>query len=114
MDQNTPSKSKGAIFPLVVCALPFLLFDLYRWFVFDSFASAQIVTPRLEEEHRRVHLGVFFLLTFFPFAAICFFTSTVILICRARRSRVARWSLVFPATCLMAVLAVLFLVLSGH
>jgi hypothetical protein len=90
MEQTTSTKPKGYMLPLIVFLLPLLLFVPYRWLVFDSAASGHIVTPRLDEEHRRVHLGVVWLFTFGPFAIICFLTSLVMFIRRIRRSRIAR------------------------
>ena len=114
MEQSTSPKPKGVVPPLIIFLLPFVLLLPYHWLIYDSSASGHIVTPRLDDDHRRVHLTVFWVLTFFPFAIICFLTSTVMLVRRARYSKAARWSLALPGACFLAVLVLLILVLSGR
>jgi len=114
MEQSAPTTAKGVKFPLFIFLLPFLLLVPYHWLIYSSSASGQVVTPRLDDDHRSVHLTVFWILTYFPFAAVCFLTSTVMLIRRARHSRAARWSLALPGACFLAVLVLLIFVLSGR
>jgi hypothetical protein len=87
MEQSTSTKPKGFLLPLIALVLPFVLFLPYHWFIFDSPASGHIVTLRLEEDHRRTHLFVFWLLTFGPFTIVCFLTSLVSFILRLRRRK---------------------------
>jgi hypothetical protein len=70
--------------PVIIVLLPYILFVPYRWLLFDSPASADIVkvNPRLGEEHRRANLVVFWFLTFGPFAVFCFLTSLLMAIRR--------------------------------
>jgi hypothetical protein len=108
MDQDTPVKLKGVKLPFFIFLLPFLLLYPYHWFVFDSSASGRIVCLDCGD-CRDFHLTVFWVFTFLPFTAICFLTSTVMFIRRARHSRVARWSLAVPGICFVSVLVLLYL-----
>lgn len=114
MEQIALTKPKGVKLPLFIFLLPFLLLLPYLWLIYRSSSSNQIVTPRLDHDHRSFHLTVFWVLTFLPFTAVCFLISTVMLVRRARHSRAARWSLALPGACFLAVLVLLILVLSGR
>ena len=61
----------GVRIGVFLLALPFVLNGPYWWFVFRSSYSSRIVSEELEREHRNVHLGSFFLLTFGLFALLC-------------------------------------------
>jgi hypothetical protein len=89
MEKMTPKEPIG-ILPVICLLLPFLLFAPYHWFVFDSAASGDIVSLRLDEDHRRTHLGIFWTLTYGLFTIISLFTALVLFIRRARRNRATR------------------------
>jgi hypothetical protein len=75
---STEQRRKSLTAPLVALALPFALIPAYWWFVFH-YASDSICTPRIGKEHQGVHLFFFWIMTFFPFSAVCFFSSVVML-----------------------------------
>jgi hypothetical protein len=107
-------KSKAVVVGVLLFLLPFVLFYPYGWLIFNSLDSDRIVTTSLDEEHRRVHLGVFATFTFLPFAFLSFLASVVILFRRARNSRIARWTVILPVICLTLVMVLLILILSGR
>ena len=94
--------------PVVALVLPLILLAPYWWFVFH-FARDSICTPRIGKGHQGVHLFFFWTLTFFPFAAVCFLSSVIMLARRARQDSRARVLLLLA--CLCAFGAVVLLVL---
>ena len=96
--------------PLIVLALPFVLFLPTWWFFCRYVPEHSALSSRMGVEHMRVHWGVFWVLSFFPFSAICFLTSVVMLVRRARYSPEARLALVPACLCVLGVLVLLFLI----
>lgn len=80
---------------VVLLALPFLAFLPYQWLVFD-YAQYWIVTPSIvDQEHRNVHLGVWFAMTYGPFTVVCTVFGTLLLawsLLKDRRSPAARFA----------------------
>jgi len=62
----------------------------------------------------RMHWGVFWVITFFPFTAICFLSSLVMLIRRARHSQEARVAIVPVGLFLLGIAVLLFFILTGR
>ena len=79
--------------PVIWLLLPVILYLPYWWFFHDYFPRRG-VRPGLDLEHIRFHCAVFWYLTYFPFAAVCFVSSVLMLGRRARQSSGARWALV--------------------
>jgi hypothetical protein len=90
---------------LIIVAVPFVLLPIYLWFVF-RYAADSIVTPRLDSEHREVHLAVFYTLTFFPFSLLFFFPGSFFLARAWTQHTLARW--VVPPLLAFALLALLW------
>jgi cytochrome bd-type quinol oxidase subunit 2 len=107
---GTGHKAKGLTRPLVALVLPVALLVPYWWFVFH-FASDSICTPRIGKEHQGVHLFFFWILTYFPFAAVCFLSSVVMLARRARQDSRARTLLFLACLCVFGVVCLLVLLL---
>lgn len=74
--------------PLVILALPFILFFPTLWFFHTYIPEHSEAARRLGEvEHLRVHWGVYWIVTFLPFTALCFLSSLIMFIIRARQRR---------------------------
>jgi hypothetical protein len=98
--------------PRIVFALPFLALFPYNWFMY-RYLPGQVPAPSPEAaSHLRMHYGIFWVVTFFPFSAICFVSSAVMLIRRAGQSTGARVALVPVGLLAVGVLVLIALALS--
>jgi hypothetical protein len=110
----TPTQPKPLTLrrPLIWLALPLIMLIPYHWLCYD-FLSQRSVRPGLDLEHMRFHWGVFWYLTFFPFAFVCFLTSTIMLLRRMRYSTGARVALVPAALFTLLTLGILVIFFLG-
>jgi hypothetical protein len=86
--QPNESKKVQASFkkPLIVFALPFILYLPTLWLFHDFIPEHSDAPARFGGiEHMRVHWGVFWIITFFPFAAICFLSALIMFLLRLRK-----------------------------
>ena len=83
--------------PLISLALPFIIFIPYLWLLLYYFPSRGARPPHLTAEHLRVHWFFFWIFSYFPFSAICFLYSLIMLSRRAPTSSGARGALVVVA-----------------
>jgi hypothetical protein len=86
--------------------LPFILLLPSFWLVCESPVSSHLL--RSHQAHHRADLGGLWGNIFFPFCAVCFLLSAVILSFCARESRVARWGRVLPSICCVFALILLY------
>ena len=105
---SIPAETERVVLPLLCFLLPFILLLPSFWFVCQSPASAHLIGPRIDEAHHRADLSWLWGITFFPFSIICFLSSTLMLLRRARHSGVARWGVALPAICCVAALVLLY------
>jgi cytochrome bd-type quinol oxidase subunit 2 len=116
MDTSTPSElANGPLHvgkPLIVFAMPFIVLFPYWWFLYHYLPERGAASKVLGADHMRVHYGVFWVLTFFPFTGICFLSSTIMLVRRARRSEAARVALVPVGFFLLGIIVLIALILS--
>ncbi len=84
-----PIRRLSFIIGLLLLGLPFVGFFPYRW-VFH-YAADSIVTPDIGERRQAIELGICFVLTFFPAAALSFLIAFFFLVRNWRRSRLAKW-----------------------
>ena len=91
---------------MVALALPLALMVPYWWFVF-YYARDSICTPRIGKAHQGDHVFFFWILTYIPFSEICFVSSVVMLIQRARQDRRAGTLLVLACLCSFGAIALL-------
>lgn len=74
--------------PLILFLLPIILFLPTLWLFHSFIPDHSDAARRLGEvEHMRVHWGVFWIVTFVPFTAICFLSSLVSFWLRLRQRR---------------------------
>ena len=99
--------------PLIFGALPVIVCVPYWWLLHDVL-PASAASPQIGVEHMRVHYGVFWALTYFPFTFICFLSALVMLIRRVRFSLAARWLLVPAGFVTAGNLVLLILMLMGY
>ena len=80
---------------LAVCilALPIIVYGPFRYWVFHH-AGGWFVAADLEPEHRAVHLGETFLLTFMAFCAVIVFLSLLLLYVDGYCRKLTGWLLV--------------------
>ena len=98
--------------PLIYFALPLVLFLPTWWFFCRYVPEHSRISQRIGVEHMRVHWGMFWIITFFPFAGICFLSSLVMLIRRARHSPEARVALVPVGLFALGILVLIALIVS--
>jgi len=115
MSDSPPSSSSTHTLkkPLLFFVLPFIVYFPYWWLMHDVLPSSAAHGP-ITVDHMRVHYGVFWSLTYFPFALICFVSAVVMLARRVRLSVAARWLLVPAGLVASGVLLLLILMLTGH
>jgi hypothetical protein len=86
MDNQTAQPKVSFTKPLVILALPFILFLPTLWFFHGFIPEHSEAAQRLGEvEHMRVHWGVFWIVAFLPFSAICLISSLVMFLLRLRK-----------------------------
>jgi hypothetical protein len=105
--QRAESQSLSLKKPLIWLAVPFVVCIPYFWLLLFYFPARGARPPHLTVEHLRVHWFFFWLFTYFPFSAICFISSVIMLARRARANSAARGVMVLAA--LFTVLVVGFL-----
>ena len=102
------AKPERIVLPMIFFLLPFILFMPSFWFICESPASTHLIGPRIDETHHRADLGWLWGNIFFSFCIICFLSSAVMLMRRARHSRVARWGVALPAICCVVSFVLLY------
>jgi len=100
--------------PLICFALPFILFLPTWWFLCRYVPDHARVSEKIGVEHMRMHWGVFWVITFFPFTAICFLSSLVMLFRRARHSPEAKVALIPVGLFVLGIFVLLFLIFTGR
>ena len=113
---DTLTQRLGMKKPLIVLAIPFVLLAAYLCFHVYQLRTMPD-TPLQPGEHHSaakhglIQIYVLFIIVFVPFATVCFLTSTVMFVRRARQSRFARWALVPVGLLLLGILVLLGMVI---
>ena len=97
---------------MVVFSLPFVLLLPYHWLLYNYFPGQHAAQGAEAVKHLRLHYGIFWVMTFMPFSAICFVSSAVMLLRRAHQSRAVRVALVPVGLLALGVLVLVALILS--
>ena len=97
--------------PLIFFALPLVLLLPSWWFFYhyDPEHYSQM-SQRIGVQAIRSHWGTFWIVTYFPFAGICFVSSLVMLIRRASHSPGARLALIPVGLLTLGILILIFLI----
>jgi len=96
---------------MICLALPFVVAVPYFWLLLYYVPARGARPPHLTAEHLRVHGFFFWLFSYFPFSAICFISSVIMLARRSRTNRAARGFLVLAAVLVLLVVGFLAMIL---
>ena len=110
-----PEREKGQFGlrkPLIDFALPLIAFIPYNWLLYQYLPGRGATLDAEAISHLRVHYGIFWVVTFVPFSAVCFVSSAVMLLRRMRHSLLARAALVPVGLLTLGVLVVMALLIS--
>jgi hypothetical protein len=97
--------------PLIFFALPLVLL-LPSWWFFCQYNPGHYsqMSQQIRVQAIRSHWGTFWIVTYFPFAGICFVSSLVMLIRRASYSPGARLALIPVGLFTLGILILIFLI----
>jgi succinate dehydrogenase hydrophobic anchor subunit len=97
--------------PFICLAAPFVVLIPYCWLLLYYFPMRGAHPPHLTAEHLRVHWFSFWIFSYFPFSAICFIASLVMLTRQARTSSAARGALVLATLLSLGAVGFLAMIL---